>query len=215
MPRDRAPKRYSHFHNEISTSSTTSDQPDTNNHHHTFKLMDRPQHNAIFRNSIVDFHQKPSTTTESRWQRCMVAMRRTIFCLSEEKPARNCQPITPPPRNAFWCWCGSWCGRSTHQAPTSPSRYNQNPSLAEIAALRSVGYSPAEGSIAFHGHRRMMTSGGKPWKVDDSFRSNSDRFLETLEQDMEAERILQCNRGKRPIKASQLFRGILVRQTGI
>lgn len=227
MPRERDQNRYITFHNDPSASS----ESEVVSIHHNFKLMDTSTSNANSRNTITN----STASKPSRWQRYVFAIRRTLCLSSKKKPASlssssqyNHVSSSKSSRRSFWCCC--WCGSSP--PPTfntnSPdtvfsSRYHAPPVVAGNAS-RTVEFSrhanrlnssaPSASStqvphppIVVHGVRKPTLS-GKLWNGDDSFRSNSDRFLETLEQDMEAERTLQRNRGKRPFQVALLFRGI-------
>lgn len=217
MPRDR----YITFHNEPSASSAAEV---VTIHQHNFKLMD-PSSNSNSRKAIAN----QTRSKPSRWLRFVISIRRILWPSSKKTAhspnSQHAQPATFPSRGSFWCCC--WCGSSpppSFSTTTSPemasssSRCHRSP--LSVAAGHDGGFQRhakrsdstpstnlAVPSIVVHGTRRS-TMGGKYWNGDDSFRSNSDRFLETLEQDMEAERIWQRNRGKRPFQVSLLFRGI-------
>lgn len=199
MPRNRDQSRYITFHNEPSASSASEVVSIQN----SFKLMDSSRHSKTIANP------KPS-----KWQRIVFAIRRTLFCPSKQTSTTTSSSCSQPDgrspsRSTFWCCC--WCGS------TPPPAFNTTAPETTVSSARFQTRSnstpattiahPTNPPIVAYESRRV-TMGGKYWKGDDSFRTNSDRFLETLEQDMQAERIMQRNRGKQQFKVSLLFRGI-------
>lgn len=213
MPRDRDQHRYITFRNEPSSASAT----EVVSIHHSFKLMDTAQHTARTRAAILN-----ATPSKSRWHRVASATRRAL-CVSSKKTTHlaDAGACSYPSissgrghRSSFWCCC--WCGStpSFNAAASSDmaisSRYRAaSPAVGEATYAAAVPprFGVATTSPVVHGAQR--TTSAKYWNGDDSFRSNADRFLQTLEQDMEAERSLRRGRGNRPLKVSLLFRGIL------
>lgn len=186
--------RYSTFHNDIRYSSNENLQI-----HQPFKRME----SATTKKSIKASTKKKKHCLLYTFQRicCFKLWQRFCACCCY---CCSCKPTGKHRRKCCCCFC---CGGESKFT----NREQSTVQLNEINSTPSARYRPTVQTITVNVPQQplppppanamnsLKKSKRKYWNWNDSLRSNSDRFLETLEYDMEGERSLKRNYGKRPV----------------
>lgn len=201
--------RYSTFHNDVRYSSN-----ENLTIHHQFKRME----SGTIKKSIS------SVTTKSKWS-CLVYCLQRMCCLTVWQRLCGCCCcctccITGSQRKRCCGCCGSRtsvgpdktikdftqykCELQLNEVNATSSRYRPD----TVAAPDQRNITQAEVTTSRNTVNYSKKPKRKLWNWNDSLRSNSDKFLETLEYDIEGEKSLKRNYGKKSLKSSSYFQGI-------